>query len=149
MKKPSSLKWAKGLAIFQIIISTAVVTLLIWLVDATPQNSFLAGLKQGMDEALTQGGIYYYDYEMAGYLAAMPLLGIIASIITLVAINRHTKKWGYTAMAALAIHALGVMINGGEPSLSIIIFFLFFAKSARTYFGMMKDELASETPKPI
>ena len=143
MKKPGTLKWAQGLSILQIIVDIAVIALLIWLVDAAPTNAFLIGVKQGFSEGMAESGIVY-DYETAGYLSAIPLFGMVASILTLVAIKFHTKKWGYTAMILMGLHFLGAIVNGGRALLSIIIFVLLLTKSAKTYFGISEGVLTKE-----
>jgi hypothetical protein len=153
LERPKTLQWAKGVAILQIVVGLGIIYLLVWLVDADPQNPFLEGVKNGFMQELNKQGILTYDYAMAGRASFEPLMGIMASVLVLVALSRPSARMFHVAIGFLVLHFLSGLVQGNLVVLTPIVLGLCLSASARAYWNRpvtpAQSSTASVTTKPV
>lgn len=146
LQKPTTLKWVKGLAIFQIVIGVLIAGFLLWAVEGDLQNPFWQGFNQGLFQAIGADETATLTYEFVGEVAGIILFTLLGPIFALVAIARRSKGWAIAAMVLIAVQMVGSIVQGGSLSpLSLVILILMLTKSARAYLGVGSLSLPSKS----
>lgn len=132
-QKPSTIKWAKGLAIFQLSVGALACVFFFWLFASSPTDAFLLGMQEGVASGFGKSVSYLQSAEGMGYLFGMFAAGLAAPVLALVAISRRSKNW---TIASLAIYVAGFVSSISPVSLAVII--LMLVKQSRAYLGFEK-----------
>ncbi|HCW32530.1 MAG: hypothetical protein UT55_C0009G0014 [Candidatus Peregrinibacteria bacterium GW2011_GWE2_39_6] len=136
MEKPKSILWIKRFAILQVILSFLLVGLLIAVAGLEIKNEVWLSFKQGFLSQLASQGIKEYNFQIAGAIAASPLLGMAASILALMAIQRREKRLTYITLVVLGGHILAGLSGGTISLLSVGMFVLLLTKTGKEYVGL-------------
>jgi hypothetical protein len=129
--KPTTLKWAKGLAILQIVVGLLGGAFLIWLFGTSASSEIIEGMRQGVIESLGETSVNFSSPEGAGYIFGLIAAGLLAPIFTLVAIKRRSKNW---TIASLIF--LGLNLVTGFSVVTLAIFILMAVKPSREYLNL-------------
>lgn len=118
---PSTIKWAKGLAIFQIVVSVLALAFFLWLFASTSTDPFIQGMQQGVMEEFGETLSFEATAEMLGAITAMFTMALIGPILILVAISRRTKNW---AIASLVFNGLLLVTSFSLVTIAIVALML-------------------------
>ena len=132
---PSPLKWAKVLAIFQLIIAVLAISFFLWLFSTSSTSEFVLGMQEGVADELGQSVSYLSTAEGLGFLVGTFLFGLLAPIFILLGISRKSKGW---TIAALVVYA-ALLINSLSPFV-IAMFILILQKPSREYLQLSSKE---------
>lgn len=136
-QKPATIKWAKGLAIFNIILAAAVVALLAWAVEANPADPFWKGFRQAFAEGALGDPTAELTYNILGFIAGAMAFSLVGPILALIAIANPSKGWSYAALIVLAAQiGLSFMAGAMASPLQMAIFILMLTTSGRAYLKM-------------
>lgn len=118
---PSTIKWAKGLSIFQIVVGVLGLAFLIWLFSNTSTDPFIQGMQQGVMEEFGQILPFETSAEIMGAMTAMFSMALVGPILILIAISRRTKNW---AIASLVFNGFLMVTNFSLVTIAIIALML-------------------------
>lgn len=128
---PSTIKWAKGLAIFQIVVGVLALAFFIWLFSTTSTDPFIQGMQQGVIEEFGETLSLKTPPEIMGAMTAMFSISLVGPILILIAISRRTKNW---AIASLVFNGLSMIAN--TSIVSAIILILMLVEPSRKYLNL-------------
>jgi hypothetical protein len=129
--KPTALKWAKGLAIFQLVVGVLVMIFIYWVFFGNAEGAFFEGVRNGFAQELGKDSFYMSTAEGAGFIFGLFALGLLCPILVLVAIARQSKPW---SIAALVLNGLSL---GASLSLfTIAIMVCMLLPDSRVYLGL-------------
>lgn len=118
---PSTIKWAKGLAIFQIVVGALALAFFLWLFASTSTDPFIQGLQQGVMEEFSKELSFGGTPEIMGAITALFAISLVGPILILVAISRRTKNW---AIASLVFNGLLLITSFSLVTIAIVILML-------------------------
>ncbi len=130
-EKPTTLKWAQGLAIFQIVTGVLAAVFFFWLFTIAGSSELIDGMRQGVAEGTGQDMMDFTSSGAIGFIIGLILVALLGSIFSLVAISRRSKAWSITALVLLAGNILA-----GFSVVTLAIFILMVVKPSRDYLGL-------------
>lgn len=118
---PSTIKWAKGLAIFQIVVGALALAFFLWLFASNSTDPFIQGMQQGVMEEFSKELSFGGTPEIMGAITALFAISLVGPILILVAISRRTKNW---AIASLIFNGLLLITSFSLVTIAIVILML-------------------------
>ncbi len=132
---PTPLKWAKGLAIFQIIIGALTIVFLIWAFNFGPNTTLISEMTNGLGgQGLENYTFFFTTPEGIGYLLGVTLPSFLGPIFAILAISRRSKAW---AITSLICNGLNFITGYSLATLAILI--LMLQKSSQEYLNLSKS----------
>ena len=131
--KPSAIKWAKGLSIFQVVIGVLACVFFIWIFNTSSTDPFILGMQQGVADGLGEDLMYLTSTEGTGFIVGIFVAALLAPAFALLAIQRRSKAW---AIASLVIYGASLIYSFSPLSLAIMI--LMLVKPSREYLQLSK-----------
>jgi hypothetical protein len=132
---PTPIKWAKGLAIFQIILGLLTIAFLLWAFNSGPTTTLVSEMINGLGgQELENYTFFFTTPEGIGYLLGVTLPSFLGPIFAILAISRRSKAW---AITSLIFNGLNFISGYSLATLAIIIFML--QKSSRDYLNFSKS----------
>lgn len=128
---PSTIKWAKGLAIFQIVVGVLALAFFIWLFSSTSTDPFIQGMQQGVMEEFGETLSFETSAEIMGAMTAMFSMALVGPILILIAISRRTKNW---AIASLVFNGLLLVVSFSLVTIAIVA--LMLLEPSRKYLNL-------------
>lgn len=125
---PSTIKWAKGLAIFQLVVGVLACAFFIWLFSSSSTAPFIQAMQQGVMEEFSKTLPFETSAEIMGAMTALFTMSLLGPILILVAISRRTKSW---AIASLVFN--GLLLVMGFSIVTVAVIILMLVEPSRKY----------------
>lgn len=118
---PSTIKWARGLAIFQIVFGVLALAFFILLFSSTSMDPFIQGMQEGVMEEFGETLSFETSAEIMGAMTALFGAALIGPVLILIAISRRTKSW---AIASLVFNGILLLMSFSLVTIAIVVLML-------------------------
>lgn len=130
---PKTLRWARGLAIFQIALGVLAAIFFIWIFQIDSGSEFIDSMRQGVVEGTGESIVDFTSSGGVGFILGLILVPLLGSIFSLIAISRRNKVWSIIALVILVGNLLG-----GFSVVTLAVLILMIVKPSREYLNLSK-----------
>jgi len=145
MNMPTSLKWAIGLIVAELVIAISIIAAAIISVSYKATSGFWMGFQRQIAAAARAPSIERFGPDQAAYYSGIVSFSIILLVIAVVGIV--TRKFWIAYMPVILL-LLASIASKSFPLIPIIVFILICSPSSQIFFKRHKLTFTSNEPAP-